>query len=143
MTLQVCSKGKIHICFPWCQVGFNLERIIQHLHIVIQSMGGPPQHSRSPTKPYILYPWAPVWSTSGAHVDQMGAHGHKMQGPATNATSNPHNFCTWYSRDKLFTSCNFLDIDKIKHVLQQIIFYKLCSSFLCRSRCIDHSVGLM
>ena len=28
----------------------------------------------------ILCPWAPIWSTFGTHVDQMGAHGHKMLG---------------------------------------------------------------
>ena len=32
-------------------------------------------------QPYILCPWVPIWSTLGIHVDQMGAHGHKMQGP--------------------------------------------------------------
>ena len=29
-------------------------------------------------EPYILCPWVPIWSTLRTHVDQMGAHGHKM-----------------------------------------------------------------
>ena len=31
-------------------------------------------------EPYILCPWAPIWSAFGTHVDQMGAHGHKNVG---------------------------------------------------------------
>ena len=31
-------------------------------------------------EPNILDPWAPIWSTLGTHVDQRGAHGHKMSG---------------------------------------------------------------
>ena len=29
-------------------------------------------------EPYILCPWALIWSTFGTYVDQLGAHGHKM-----------------------------------------------------------------
>ena len=40
-------------------------------------VGGITKHLK---KPHQQSPWPPIWSTLGTHVDQMGAHGHKMQG---------------------------------------------------------------